>query len=111
MPTSPSRHAEGAEQRSVFGCVSDSRARARVQTALRGHAAVRWFTSFNEIRHALEHGERPATAVIGLSDGAGGTAAGFARDVREDMTGTSIVVCCDLAPDNPAPIAMLGEAG
>jgi AraC-like DNA-binding protein/rhodanese-related sulfurtransferase len=113
MPTRSVRVARGeaAEQRLVFGCVPDPRARGRLQTALRGHATLRWFASFAEIRRALEHGERSATAIIGLSDRCGGTAAGFARDVREDMTGTSVVVCCDLGGESQAPIAALAESG
>src|SRR5258708_4895146 len=51
------------------------------------------------------------TAVIGLSDIAGGTAMKFAHDVRESMTGTAVVVCCDLAGGGQAPLAALADAG
>jgi len=85
--------------------------RGRIQAALRGHATVQWFGSFVEIRCALEQGERAITAVIALSDAYGGTAMSFAHDVREDMTGTAVVVCCNLRYDSQAPIAALAEAG
>lgn len=100
-----------AEQRLVFGCVPDPRARGRIQTALRGHATAQWFGSFVELRRALEQGERAITAVIALSDTYGGTAVSFAHDVREDMTGTAVVVCCDLGANSQAPLAALAEAG
>src|SRR5258708_8405591 len=100
-----------ADQGVVLGCVRDPQTRARVQTALRGHATLQWFGSFDEIRRALEHGERAVTAVIALSDAAGGTAMKFAHDVHDDMTGTPVVVCCDLGHDDPAPLAALAEAG
>jgi AraC-like DNA-binding protein len=91
--------------------VPDPRVRGRIQAALRGHATVQWFGSFVEIRCALEQGERAITAVIALSDAYGGTAMSFAHDVREDMTGTAVVVCCNLRYDSQAPIAALAEAG
>ena len=113
MPTRPPRGARdaAAEQRLVFGCVPDARMRSRVQTALRGHATLQWFGSFDEVHHALEHGERAITAIIALSDLAGGTAVKFAHDVREGMIGTPVVVCCDLGRDAPPPLAALSEVG
>jgi AraC-like DNA-binding protein len=113
MPTRSARvvRDEAAESRLVFGCVPDLRVRGRVQTALRGHATVRWFESFVEIRRALEHGDRPAAAIITLADDCGGTALSFAHEVREDMTGTPVVVCCDLGHDTQPPLAALAEAG
>src|SRR5258708_1635193 len=100
-----------ADQRLVFGCVPDPQTRARVQTALRGHATLQWFGSFDESRGALEQGERAVTAVIARPDAAGGRAMKFAHDVHDDMTGTPVVVCCDLGHDDPAPLAALAEAG
>ena len=113
MPTRVARVARGeaAEQRLVFGCIPDPRARARIQTALRGHATVQWFGSFVELRRTLEYGERAITAVIALSDTCGGTAMTFAHDVREDMTGTAVVVSCDLRYGSQVPLGELAVAG
>ena len=113
MPTKSPRAPRGerAGHRLVLGCVPDCRMRGRVQTALRGHATLRWYGSFVEIRRVLDQGERPTAAVIALSDGCGGTALNFAHDVHDDVIGTAVVVCCDLRRDGHDPIAALGAAG
>ena len=47
--TTPVR-ARGERSRWIGACVSDSRARKRVEGALRGHAEINWFDSFDALR-------------------------------------------------------------
>src|SRR4051812_40323602 len=100
MPTSSATlHKPVAADRVVFACHTDSRARARLQTALRGHAELRWFAFFEEMRQVLDAGERPTAAVIGLADASGASALDFSRNIRDDMTGTAVVVYCDITDE------------
>src|SRR3954471_12589112 len=111
MPTRGTGRAPVAADRLIFACHTDSRARARLQTALRGHADLRWFAFFEEMRQAMDAGERPTATVVGLIDASGASALDFARNVRDDMTGTPIVVYCDIASDERKPMAALAVAG
>jgi AraC-like DNA-binding protein len=108
----PSRHrAVPAELPLVFGCLPDIRARGRIQTALRDHANIRWFQSFDEIRRMLLPGERPAAAIVALYDACGGDARVFAREMRDEVTGLPIILNCDLGNGSETALGELADAG
>jgi AraC-like DNA-binding protein len=101
----------GSTHRRVLGCVLDQRARHRLELALRGHAQLEWFDSFESVRSALDRERRICTVVVGMRDGSGESAAEFARSVRSAARGAAIVACCDLGGGGVPSVSELAVAG
>jgi AraC-like DNA-binding protein len=103
--------ARGTASRRILGCVSNARARRRLELALRGHARLEWFASFAAVRAAIEAERRVCTVITGMSDDSGETAAEFARSVRVAGKGAAIVACCDIDGTGMHSVSELAIAG
>lgn len=96
----------------VFACVADSLRRRKVESALRGAAALRWFSSFVDLREALETEiVRVGVAIVDTEDPTGASAHGFARSMADTYPGIGIVVYRDRRAYSGAEVCMLGAAG
>src|SRR6478609_2328115 len=93
--TAPVR-ARGERSRWIGACVSDTRARKRVEGALRGHAEINWFDSFDALRRGVEAHGRMSIVIVGLNDPRGGSATSLAMELRGAGAGTAVVACCDV---------------
>ena len=97
--------------RRILGCVADGRTRNRLEIALRGHAPIEWFDTFDAVRAALEEERRICTILVGMQDGNGTSAAKFANELRGEGRGAAIVACCDLNSNGMQPVSELAVAG
>jgi AraC-like DNA-binding protein len=96
----------------IFGCVADTLWRRRVEASLRDAADVRWFSSFVDLREALEsESRRVLVAIVDMEDATGASAYGFARGMSQAYAGIGIVAYRRARGDSEADICMLGAAG
>jgi AraC-like DNA-binding protein len=96
----------------VFGCVALPIRRRKVESSLRDAAVVRWFSSFVDLREALETEiERVVVALVDIEDPTGASAHGFARMLGASNPGMGIVAYRSLRANSDAEICLLGAAG
>jgi AraC-like DNA-binding protein len=96
----------------VFGCLADPVRRRKVESALRDAATARWFSSFVDLREALETEiQRVVVAVVDMHDSTGASAHGFARTMADAYPGIGIVAYRHSRRDSEADVCQLGAAG
>ena len=73
---------------------------------------IRWFSSFVDLREALElEIQRVIVAVVDMTDATGAAANGFARSLTERYPGIGVVVYRHMAAQDEAEVCQLGAAG
>src|SRR5688500_7239080 len=90
--------------------VREQAARARIQEALRGHAAVRTCDTQDELLALVTEG-LVGVAVVDLRDRTGATTIGMVRTSREGFPCVPVVSHCALTPDSSRDILALARAG
>jgi len=90
--------------------VRELAARARIQEALRGYAAVRTCDQQDELLALVTEG-LVGVAVIDLRDRTGATTLGMVRTIREGFPSVPVVAYCALSPDSSREILALARAG
>jgi AraC-like DNA-binding protein len=90
--------------------VRELAARARIQEALRGHAAVRTCDEQDELLALVTEG-LVGVAVVDLRDRTGAPTLGMVRTIREGFPSVPVVAYCALTPDSSREILALARAG
>jgi AraC-like DNA-binding protein len=90
--------------------VRELAARARIQDALRGYAAVRTCDQQDELLALVTEG-LVGVAVVDLRDRTGATTLGMVRTIREGFPSVPVVAYCALTPDSSREILALARAG
>src|SRR5215204_3678237 len=90
--------------------VRELAARARIQEALRGHAAVRTCDEQDELLALVTEG-LVGVAVVDLRDPTGAPTLGMVRTIREGFPSIPVVAYCALTPDSSREILALARAG
>src|SRR4030095_17027802 len=90
--------------------VRELAARARIQEALRGYAAVRNCDQQDELLALVTEG-LVGVAVVDLRDRTGATTLGMVRTIREGFPSVPVVAYCALSPDSSREILALARAG
>ena len=73
---------------------------------------IRWFSSFVDLREALEiEIQRVIVAVVDMTDPTGASAHGFTRALAEQYPGIGVVVYRRMVADSEADVCQLGAAG
>jgi AraC-like DNA-binding protein len=108
-PTAPPR---SEDSQLVFGCVASPLRRRKLESSLRDAATIRWFSSFVDLREALETEiERVIVAIVDTEDPTGASAHGFTRALAETYPGIGVVVYRRARADSEADVCLLGAAG
>jgi AraC-like DNA-binding protein len=113
MARSPSALPRSDDRPLIFGCVGSPVRRRKLESSLRDAAELRWFTTYVDLREALETQiKRVIVAVVDMEDAAGHSAHGFALTMSDEYPGIGIVVYRDArGADSKADVCMLGAAG
>ena len=112
MPRSDTASARSDDTPLIFGCVGSPSRRRKLESSLREAATVRWFSSFVDLREALEFEiQRVLVAVVDMTDSTGASALGFARSLTERYPGIGIVVHRRMVAESEADVCQLGAAG
>ena len=112
MTRSPTAPVRSDEPQLIFGCVASPLRRRKLESSLRDAAAIRWFSSFVDLREALETEiQRVIVAVVDMEDPTGASAHGFARSLGERYPGIGVVVYRRIVADSEADVCQLGAAG
>jgi hypothetical protein len=90
--------------------VRELAARARIQDALRGYAAVRTCDAQDELLALVTEG-LVGVAVVDLRDRTGAPTLGMVRTIREGFPSVPVVAYCALTPDSSREILALARAG
>ena len=90
--------------------VRELAARARIQEALRGYAAVRMCDQQDELLALVTEG-LVGVAVVDLRDRTGAPTLGMVRTIREGFPSVPVVAYCALNPDSSREILALARAG
>ena len=90
--------------------VRELAARARIQEALRGYAAVRTCEQQDELLALVTEG-LVGVAVVDLRDRTGEPTLGMVRTIREGFPSIPVVAYCALTPDTSREILALARAG
>jgi AraC-like DNA-binding protein len=112
MTRSPTARARSDDPQLIFGCVTSPLRRRKLESSLRDAAVIRWFTSFVDLREALETEiDRVIVAIVDTEDPTGASAHGFARGLADNYPGIGVVVYRSSKEESKADVCMLGAAG
>lgn len=112
MTRSPTALPRSDDQQLIFGCVASPLRRRKLESSLRDAAVIRWFSSFVDLREALETEiQRVIVAVVEMTDSTGASAHGFARSLADRYPGIGVVVYRRMVADSEADVCQLGAAG
>lgn len=90
--------------------VREAAGRARIQDALRGHAAVRFCDATDELLLLVTNG-LAGVVVADLRDRTGASTLPTVREIREGFPSVPVVAYCELTPDTSREILALARVG
>ena len=90
--------------------VREADGRARIQDALRGHAAVRFCEAQDELLLLVSNG-LAGVVVVDVRDRTGASTLPIVREIRDGFPSVPVVAYCALAPDTSRDILALARVG